>query len=78
MRQDKLFGQTILEMERLSMEEKSPACDRAAVDEALKVICTDTPSCVLMPKTFFVAWCGVLTLAFTGFPLPLQNMVLIL
>ena len=33
-----------------------------------------TPACHLHPHAFFVAWNGVLTLAYSGFPAPLATL----
>ncbi|KAJ3329269.1 hypothetical protein HDU76_008256 [Blyttiomyces sp. JEL0837] len=40
----------------------------------ISTLIKSTPTCNLTPKAFFIAWNGVLTLAFEGFPSPIVNL----
>ena len=42
--------------------------------DSLETIINDTPICFLKPKQFFVAWHGVVTLVFDGWPEPINTM----
>lgn len=48
--------------------------DHEDESDSLQTIIEDTPVCSLEPKQFFVAWHGVITLVFNGWPEPIDTM----